>query len=96
MSDEDPTLADLMRNAIRTRDPRSVVSEYVLERVPHDFGDDWPLYRNWRQYLASRIGVDPCNISLTGSACVGVSLNPHKHFAEFDARSDVDVAVNSP
>lgn len=85
-----------IREAIRAQSPDVVVAEHVLERVPHIFRNDWALYRSWRGQLASRVQVDPCDISIIGSACVGASLSPQKGVAAFSERSDVDVAVISP
>ncbi len=82
--------------AVKTESSEQVVAEHVLERIPHIFNGDWNLYRGWRAKLASLLKVDPCNISLTGSACVGVSFSPHKNFSEFGDSSDIDVAVISP
>ena len=71
------------------------VSEYILERLPLIFSDDWGLYRAWRRRLARGLGVDPCEICVTGSACVGCSLNPNKNLSYFSEESDVDVAIVS-
>jgi hypothetical protein len=45
--------------------------------------------------LGTLIGVDACNICLTGSSCVGISLNPRKGLATFHDHSDIDVAIVS-
>lgn len=50
----------------------------------------------WRARLASKLKVDPCRLIFVGSACTGVSLNPHKNWKGFDDDSDVDVAVVAP
>lgn len=86
---------DSLRTEILTKRPSDIVSEYVLERIPHIFGGDWTLYRHWRRKLGEALGVDPCNICITGSACVGVSLNPHKNLSPFRPKSDIDVAIIS-
>jgi hypothetical protein len=96
MSDELTDPANAIRVALESLNPPAVVAEYVLERIPHIFNQDWSLYRKWRAELGSRLGVDPCDISITGSACVGVSLSPRKNFSLFHDRSDIDVAVVSP
>lgn len=96
MNEPRTALASSIRATVETGNPSVVVAEHVLERVPHIFGDDWSLFRNWRAQLAAGLDVDPCDISITGSACVGVSLSPRKNFSDFDDRSDVDVAVISP
>lgn len=63
--------------------------------MPHIFGDDWALFRNWKTTAAALLGVDPCDVCLVGSAAVGHSLNPHKGFRPFSEASDIDVAVVS-
>ncbi len=96
MSDSTNDIAEVIREAIESLNPPSIVSEHVLERIPHIFDNDWPLYRTWRAELGSRLGVDPCDISITGSACVGVSFSPRKNFSLFHDKSDIDVAIVSP
>ena len=86
---------EVLRVAVTNRSPADVVSEHVLERLPHIFANDWEPYRKWRQKLGAAIGVDPCNISVIGSACVGVSLSPHKGLSKFEDSSDIDVAIIS-
>jgi hypothetical protein len=75
--------------------PSVFVSKWILERIPHVFGADQLSYIDWRGALAQRIDVDPCAIVFTGSASVGISLNPNKDFKGFDEKSDIDVAVIS-
>jgi hypothetical protein len=75
--------------------PATIVSEYLLERLPHIFQDDWGLYRSWRLRLGSELQVDPCNLSVVGSSSSGFSLNPHKKLSPFGDHSDIDVAVIS-
>ena len=85
----------VLRVAITNRSAADVVSQHVLERLPHIFANDWEPYRKWRQKLGAAIGVDPCNICLIGSACVGVSFNPNKGLSKFEDSSDIDVAIVS-
>jgi hypothetical protein len=75
--------------------PSVFVSKWILERIPHVFDADQLKFIEWRRALADKIGVDSCAIVLTGSAGVGISLNPNKDFRRFDERSDIDVAVVS-
>jgi hypothetical protein len=63
--------------------------------VPAIFNNDANAYRLWREALAKPLGVDPCNLFIVGSACVGCSVNPYKDWNAFDAESDVDIAVIS-
>lgn len=84
-----------LRERVLTGDPPDIVAEHVLERVPFIFSDNWKLYRWWRKELGQRLGIDPREITLTGSACVGHSLSPTKGLRPFDQQSDVDVAIVS-
>jgi hypothetical protein len=88
------TLPDAQR-LVLTTPPATVVSEYLLERLPHVFQNDWALYRSWRSRLGSEIEVDPCNLSIVGSSCSGFSLSPYKRLTPFGQNSDIDVAVIS-
>ena len=84
-----------MHQLVLMTPPSTIVSEYLLERLPHIFRDDWVLYRSWRLRLASELEVDPCNLSVVGSSCSGFSLNPNKRLSPFGDHSDIDVAVVS-
>lgn len=50
---------------------------------------------SWRHDLAEKLGIDPSDIIITGSAGLGISLNPHKNFKCFDAKSDIDICIFS-
>jgi predicted nucleotidyltransferase len=76
-------------------DLSACVGRWVLERTPFVFGADADAFRSWRHTLARGLGVDPCDITVTGSAAAGFSLDPNKEFKLFDADSDIDVAVIS-
>ena len=86
----------LTKIKIKNGKPVELAGELVLERLPVVFGNDWDLYRSWRGLLASKIGVDPCDIVVTGSAASGFSLNPAKKLSAFHIDSDIDLAIVSP
>jgi len=75
--------------------PNYISSKWVLERIPFIFNDDFEKYIDWKERLGGLIGVDGKAITLTGSAAVGISLNPDKNFREFNENSDIDIAVIS-
>lgn len=75
--------------------PTFVSSKWVLERVPFLFNENFEQYINWKEHLGKLIEVDGKAITLTGSAAVGVSLNPDKNFREFNDNSDIDIAIVS-
>lgn len=70
-------------------------SKWILERVPFIFNDDLEAYIKWKEKLSALIGVDSKAIAITGSSCMGFSLNPHKNFSEFKDSSDIDIAIIS-
>ncbi|TFB66180.1 hypothetical protein [Cryobacterium sp. Hz9] len=74
--------------------PEDYVSHHVIDRVPAIFSDRQS-YIDWKKSIAEGLQVDPYGVILVGSACTGFSLSPQKNFREFNARSDLDVAVIS-
>lgn len=71
------------------------VSRFILERTPFIFQNNHYEFLDWRATIAEKLLVDGCAVIITGSAGVGISLNPTKNFKAFDDTSDVDVAVVS-
>jgi hypothetical protein len=88
-------ISDELKDALSTMTPSAFVSRWLLERVPYAFGSDVDTYLAWKHLLADKLAVDPRAISLVGTAAVGTSLNPTKNFKDFDAESDIDVAIVS-
>jgi hypothetical protein len=84
-----------VKEAIRGSEPGQLVGRLVVDRIPHLFGNNLEAYRDWREDVARALGVDPCNVFVVGSACVGCSINPYKDWKAFTDDSDVDVAVIS-
>jgi hypothetical protein len=72
-----------------------LVSKWIMERTPFIFKDDHLSFLQWKAKLAKELGVDSCSLIFTGTASVGISLNPYKNWKAFDSESDVDVAVIS-
>ncbi len=73
-----------------------VVSKWVIENpTPHFFQKDHLAYIQWKNRLASKLGVDPYSIIVVGSANIGFSLNPEKNWAPFNDESDIDIAIIS-
>ncbi|MBP0466710.1 hypothetical protein J5Y09_22470 [Roseomonas sp. PWR1] len=98
LSEPEPMLStklDDLKTAIKTKPERHVVSEFILDRVPHVFQDNRAQFRIWREQLSELIEVDSRNICIIGSGCVGYSLSPNKNFSEFSKDSDIDVAIIS-
>lgn len=72
-----------------------ICSKWVLDRVPFVFNDDRITFIKWKEELASKLGIDPKAMVLTGSASCGFSLNPYKNYREYNDGSDIDIAVVS-
>jgi len=73
-----------------------VVSKWVIENpTPYFFQNDHLAYIQWKNRLASKLGVDPYSIIVVGSANIGFSLNPEKNWISFNDESDIDIAIIS-
>lgn len=82
-------------NEILTKTPDLLASIWLIDRTPIIFDCDVEKFAQWRISLGKGLNVDPSALIITGSGAFGISLNPNKKFKEFDADSDVDVAVIS-
>lgn len=89
------TSAPSIRKDLSDLEPGTFASKYIFESVPHMFAEDMDTYIAWKAALGEQIEVDPRAIAITGSAGVGISLNPAKGLKGFGPESDVDVAVVS-
>jgi hypothetical protein len=74
--------------------PSDFASRNLLDRVPWLFTDRRQ-YIDWKAALAAELEIDPYMLIVVGSACLGFSLSPNKHFAPFGPSSDIDVAAVS-
>lgn len=85
-----------LRSDILASPPDWCATKWVFETAPFLFQNLEPidLWR-WKSQLANGLDVDPKNVLITGSAAVGVSLNPAKGMKDFGMNSDIDVAVIS-
>lgn len=68
---------------------------WLSEGIPYAFKQSPALYESVRSWLATRLDVDPKEISLTGSGRIGQSLAPKKLGAVFCEESDLDLFVVS-
>lgn len=72
-----------------------IVSKWILHNTPFIFNGNLLDYIEWKELLSSKINVDSRALCLTGSACMGFSLNPTKDYKIFDETSDIDIAIIS-
>lgn len=75
--------------------PTFFATKWLFDTVPYVFESDYLGYVQWRHELAESIEVDPSDIIITGSAGLGISLNPYKNFKKFDEKSDIDICIFS-
>jgi hypothetical protein len=68
---------------------------WLSEGIPFAFRKSPALYELVRVWLASRLGIDPKDITLIGSARLGHSLFSHPLGAAFSEDSDLDFTVVS-
>lgn len=87
---------DDLFGAIMSYGPRDFVSHFIFEPIPFIFENKMASWIKWKSELGTALEVDPKDIVLTGSASLGFSLNPHKHYKEFDEESDIDCGIISP
>lgn len=76
--------------------PTSIfITKWIIDSVPYVFRNNYQNYIIWRHSLAKKLKIDPSDIIITGSACLGFSLNPNKNFRNFGDNSDIDVSIIS-
>lgn len=72
-----------------------VVRELVVDREPHCFVEDRALFPKVRAHLARDLRINPVDVRLVGSGCVGYSIAPDTFPREFHSGSDLDFAIVS-
>ena len=87
---------EAVKKDLETLKPTHFVTKWVMETTPYIFEENPMEYILWRENIAQQINTDPTDILISGSACLGFSLNPSKNFKLFDERSDIDVCIISP
>lgn len=85
-----------LRADVLKHSPDWCATKWVFEPTPFLFqGLESSVFWEWKSQLAKGLDVDSKNILVTGSAAVGVSLNPNKNMKPFNSDSDIDVGVIS-
>jgi len=86
---------DLIKKDIVDLQNSEFISKWIIDAIPFVCDQDYSLYLQWRHDVAKQIGIDPNDIFITGSACIGFSLSPHKMLSNFNSKSDIDVCIVS-
>ena len=73
----------------------SLARLWLSEGIPYAFQKRPGIYEAVRAWIGSRLGVDPKEVSITGSARIGQSLAPRKLGQPFSENSDLDAFVVS-
>ncbi len=84
-----------IRNDLLSIPPDVFISKWIMEKTPNIFCGNEVKYYEWKHKMASRLQIDARDIIITGSACLGYSLNPKKNFKKFSQYSDIDVGIIS-
>lgn len=84
-----------IKDDLITIPPDVFISKWIMEKIPNIFGGNDIKYYEWKHKMASRLQIDARDIIITGSACLGYSLNPKKNFKKFNQYSDIDVGIIS-
>ena len=72
-----------------------IVKLWISEGIPHAFSNCPAIYEAVRTWLAKELSVHAKEISITGSARLGISLSPKKYGERFEKQSDLDFFVVS-
>ena len=73
----------------------AIARQWLSEGIPYAFKDCPGLYESVRYWVATRLGVDPKEVNITGSARLGQSLAPQKKGKVFGEGSDLDIFIIS-
>ena len=73
----------------------SIARLWLSEGIPYAFKESPILYDEIRSWLATKLDIDPKEISMTGSGRIGQSLAPVKLGTNFSEKSDLDLFVIS-
>lgn len=86
---------EIIKKDLLALTPSVFATKWYFDTIPFIFEDQYDQYVEWRHNLAAKMNIDPSDIIITGSAGLGISLNPHKNFKKYDSRSDIDICIFS-
>ena len=86
---------EIIKKDLVNLDPSIFATKWFFDTIPFVFEEEYSQYIQWRHELSEKINIDPCDIIITGSAGLGISLNPNKNFKPFDSASDIDICIFS-
>lgn len=86
---------EIIKNDLLTLAPSIFATKWYFDTIPFVFENQYDDYISWRHELADKLNIDPSDIIITGSANLGISLNPYKNFKVFNQQSDIDICIFS-
>ena len=85
----------IIKNDLLQLDSSVFATKWYFDTRPFVFENSEEDYLLWRHMLSAEIDIDPSDLLITGSACLGISFNPYKNFKSFDQNSDIDICIFS-
>ena len=73
----------------------AIARQWLSEGIPFAFQNCPGTYESIRSWISTRLGVDPKEVNITGSAKLGQSLSPSKIGEPFNENSDLDLFIIS-
>lgn len=86
---------EIIKKDLLALSPTVFATKWYFDTIPFVFESQHDQYLLWRHDLADKLRIDPSDIIITGSAGLGLSLNPYKNFKNFDQTSDIDICIFS-
>lgn len=90
-----PRDIELIKHELVSSTTSFFITKWILEHTPYVFEGYEQEYISWRHEIAEKLRIDARDIIITGSASLGISLNPNKNFKCFDEKSDIDISIIS-
>jgi hypothetical protein len=78
---------------LKAKQQTQIVNDHVLTGVPFVFQSNPPAYQNFVGTLSLQFRTPAADITVIGSARLGISLDPDKFGTPFSKTSDVDTIV---
>jgi hypothetical protein len=75
---------------------RGIINDHILSGIPYAFRENPADFGLLKDKLAQGLQMGSEDITIIGSGCTGLSLDPDKFGAPFGAKSDIDVVVVNP
>ncbi len=82
-----------IKENLTSQEKKDFLKLYFTEGIPFAFKQNPIIYEQMKGWLSKQINVESKQITMTGSARIGVSLNPSKWGKAFSEHSDLDLII---